>query len=238
MADLAPGAYVRLTVADTGGGMSEATLARAAEPFFTTKPLGQGTGLGLAMARSFAQGSGGALAIASQRGQGTRVSLWLPITSRPAGEAASPALTAQAPRAADQGGRLRILLVDDDPVVREVLATQVTDAGYAVAEATDGTAVLELLDRGERFDILVSDLAMPGLDGLALIREAQRRQPGLPAILVTGYAGDAAALAVGAAVDGAFMLVRKPVSGAQLADRVGALLTASWDSRTTAGVLR
>ncbi|MFC7543514.1 ATP-binding protein [Siccirubricoccus deserti] len=90
-AGLAPGTYVHLAVADTGEGMSEATLARATEPFFTTKPLGQGTGLGLAMARSFAQGSGGKLAIATELGRGTKVSLWLPVAGSRAGDGAVPA---------------------------------------------------------------------------------------------------------------------------------------------------
>ena len=233
-AGLQVGDYVRLTVADTGRGMSAMTLARAAEPFFTTKPLGQGTGLGLAMARSFAQGSGGALAIDSEPGQGTQVALWLPVT---AAEAASPAPAAPANTgqccALAAGRRARVLLVDDEAMVREVLAAQLADAGFVVSESPNGAAALRRLERGENFDVLVSDLAMPGLDGVALIREAQRRQPGLPAILVTGYAGDVATLAVGAAVDGAFVLMRKPVSGAQLADQVAALLGATANDLVT-----
>ena len=220
---LAPGDYVRITVADTGEGMSPAVLARAAEAFFTTKPLGQGTGLGLAMARSFAQGSGGALSIVSAPGEGTSVSLWLPVVA--AAEAPAPAppgTDAPARRGADR--RPRVLLVDDEPIVREVLAAQLADAGYAVTEAADGNAALAELGRAEPFDILVTDLAMPGLDGVALIREVQRRQPRLPAILVTGYAGEAASLAVGNALGGTFTLLRKPVSGLDLADRVATLL--------------
>jgi CheY-like chemotaxis protein len=132
-------------------------------------------------------------------------------------------------------GRRRVLLVDDDPVVRDVLATQLADEGYEVDEAGDGTAALALLDRSGPMHMLVSDLAMPGMDGVALIREAQRRRPGLPAILLTGYAGDAARLAVGEAVGGAFTLLRKPVTGAQLADHVAAVLDASQDAPATAG---
>jgi signal transduction histidine kinase/ActR/RegA family two-component response regulator len=231
----AAGDYVRLDVADTGEGMGAETLARAAEPFFTTKPLGQGTGLGLAMARSFAQGSGGALAIASERGRGTRVSLWLPAASEGVNGASVPdAGNQQAPEPVGPGRRRRVLLVDDDPVVREVLATQLADEGYEVDEAGDGAAALALLDRGTPMHMLVSDLAMPGMDGVALIRAAQRRRPGLPAILLTGYAGDAARLAVGEAVGGAFTLLRKPVTGAQLADQVAALLDASQDAPATA----
>ncbi|MBB5694895.1 response regulator [Muricoccus pecuniae] len=224
---LAPGHYVRITVMDTGEGMDAATLARAAEPFFTTKPLGQGTGLGLAMARSFAQGSGGALAIASAPGEGTRVSLWLPVTGGEA-EADGAAPVHQGPALWDGSGpRHRVMLVDDDPIVRDVLVTQLADAGFAVEEFPDGEAALGRLGEAGRVDILVTDLAMPGMDGVALIREAQKARPGLPAILVTGYAGDAAALAVGAAVSGPFALMRKPVTGTQLADQVEALLGAA-----------
>src|SRR4051812_25131985 len=110
-------------------------------------------------------------------------------------------------------------------MVREVMAAQLADEGYQVTESGDGTAALAVLDRQGLFDILVCDLAMPGLDGLALVREAQRRQPGLPAILVTGYAGDAARLAVGTAIDGTFTLLRKPVAATQLLDQVAALLS-------------
>ena len=227
IAGLAPGDYVHLTVEDMGEGMDAATLAHATEPFFTTKPLGQGTGLGLAMANSFAQGSGGALAIDSEVGRGTRISLWLPVTRadlevervemRHPGEAVGTR----------PGRRPRVLLVDDEPLVRKLLAGELADAGHEVVEAADGAIALSLLSRGESFQLLVTDLAMPEIDGVSLIREAQERHPGLPAILVTGYAGDAANLAVGAVVGGPFALMRKPVSGPRLLDQVAALLSAA-----------
>jgi signal transduction histidine kinase/ActR/RegA family two-component response regulator len=235
---LAPGAYVHLAVADTGEGMSEATLARATEPFFTTKPLGQGTGLGLAMARSFAQGSGGSLAITTEQGRGTKVSLWLPVACSGAGGGVAPASRAPVAHPPCRNRRLRVLLADDERIVREVLAAHLLDEGYEVAEAGDGSAALEMLGRAGRFDLLVSDLAMPGLDGVALIAEAQRRQPGLPAILVTGYAGDAATLAVGAAVGGTFTLLRKPLTGALLLDHVAALIGTSQDMQEAGGPVR
>ncbi|MGG5821451.1 ATP-binding protein [Falsiroseomonas sp. HW251] len=220
---LAPGRYVRLAAADTGEGMDEATLRRAAEPFFTTKPLGQGTGLGLAMARSFAQASGGRLDVASTPGRGTTVTIWLPIVV----EAPRPQTDSLAHRALRRGSddrTPRLLLVDDEPMVREVLAAELQDAGYEVAQAADGVAALALLDGERCFDLLVSDLAMPGMDGVSVIREAQRRHPCLPAILLTGYAGDAATLAVSGALGGRFMLLRKPISGAELADHAAALM--------------
>ncbi len=223
---LVPGTYIRLTAADEGTGMDAATLARVTEPFFTTKPSGKGTGLGLAMARGFAEQSGGALTIASEPGRGTTVALWLPAAS--AGAAAGVAARPEEFGAvAASAGAPRVLLVDDEQLVREVLAAQLADHGYDVVQADGGGSALELLDMGEVVSLLVSDLSMPGMDGVALIRAAQSRRPHLPAILLTGYAGEAASLAVGKAVSGSFSLLRKPVGGAQLADRVATLLEAT-----------
>ena len=218
---LAPGDYIRVTVGDTGAGMSAETLARAGEPFFTTKPVGRGTGLGLAMARSFAEGSGGRMTVDSAPGQGTCIALWLPAMAE---NSIAVPLPPRAGPAAVPMRHARVLLVDDEPVVREVLASQLADAGYRVTEAENGAAALDRLAEGLACDVLVSDLAMEGIDGVTLIREARRARPGLPAILVTGYAGDAAALAVGQRVDGGFTLMRKPVTGTQLVDQVAAVL--------------
>jgi CheY-like chemotaxis protein len=108
-----------------------------------------------------------------------------------------------------------------------VLMLSLEDAGYAVHPADGGAMALAWMERGERIDIIVSDLTMPAMDGLTLIRLVQERRPKLPAILLTGYAGDGAALAVGGAISGAFSLLRKPVSGTQLVDRINALLASS-----------
>ena len=146
------------------------------------------------MARGFAEGSGGGLSIRSEPGRGTEVSLWLPVVGH-AARARNPAAasSAEAGRGAAatagpaaRGGRVRVLLVDDEPVVREILAAQLRNEGFDVAEAEDGAGALAVLDRGEAVDLLVSDLAMPGLDGVELTREARRRRSGLPAILPTG----------------------------------------------------
>ncbi len=216
--NLEPGAYVRLVVADTGAGMDEPTLLRAGEPFFTTKEQGKGTGLGLSMARGFAEQSGGALQIESEVGMGTKVTLWLPASGE-ASEAAPQAKPAPA-----RPTTHRLLLVDDDEPVRQVLAAELAGHGYTVIPVASGAAALALLDAGERVDALVSDLSMPGMDGVALIRAAQERRPDMPAVLLTGYAGDVTAFAVGKSFTGPFSLLRKPISGMLLADGVAMLL--------------
>lgn len=219
-ADLRPGRYLRLSIADTGAGIDKPTLARVMEPFFTTKPAGRGTGLGLPMAKGFVEQSGGGLIIDSVPGHGTSVHLWLPAIDG----AGPPAAVAAAPQAQPNAGARRVLLVDDEAMVRESLACTLEDAGYTVLVAEDGAAALRLLEDGEAVDVLVTDLAMPGIGGLALIRAAQGCRPGLPAVLLTGYTGDAAQFAVSDALEGAFSLLRKPVTAAQLADRIEALL--------------
>jgi PAS domain S-box-containing protein len=216
--DLPAGAYVRIEVADTGAGMDETTLARALEPFFTTKPLGAGTGLGLPMARRFAEQSGGRLALESRPGKGTKVALWLPEA-----KAAPDGLGADSRRRGLRAARTdpeHVLIVDDEDAVRDVLATQLAEYGYVVHRAKTGALALERLDGDARVDLIVSDLAMPGMDGVAVIEAARTRRPGLPAILLTGFAGEAAALAESCP----FKLMRKPVSGEQLAASVAELL--------------
>jgi signal transduction histidine kinase/ActR/RegA family two-component response regulator len=199
------GGFVRLSVADTGAGMTPQVLARATEPFFTTKAFGKGTGLGLAMARGFAEQSGGGLSIESAAGQGTTVSLWLPVADEGAPAAAPPG-------EAGPARARRILLVDDDAMVREVLAEGLEAAGYAVETVLGGQEALARLEGGAVVDLLVSDLSMPGMDGLATIRAAQRRRPGLRAILLTGFATD-----VAAGGGASYTLLRKPITAAELA---------------------
>ena len=216
---LKPGRYVRLSVADTGIGMDEATLARATEPFFTTKTDGHGTGLGLSMARGFAEQSAGALAIESAPGRGTTIRLWLPAAQR--------MLAALRPvRETRPAGdnRRRVMLVDDEALVRAITAEGLEASGCAVLCFGSAAEALEALEAGEVVDLLVSDLSMPGMDGVVLIREAQRRRPRLPAILLTGFATDAAELALSGVVSGSFSLLRKPIEARALAERVAVLL--------------
>lgn len=217
--ELSAGRYVRIAVADTGTGMDAVTLSHVMEPFFTTKPQGKGTGLGLPMARGFAEQSGGGLAITSEVNRGTTVTLWLPAADR--AEDPGPRERRSVPPAANAP---RILLVDDELLVRQVVAAQLTDHGYDVVQADGGATALALLSVEPRLDLIISDLSMPGLDGAALIREARRLRPDLPAILLTGYAGEAADLMTAGQPGGRFSLLRKPVSTAQLADRVHRLL--------------
>ena len=235
-AGLAPGAYVRMSVADTGTGMDAATLARAAEPFFTTKPLGKGTGLGLAMAKGFAEQSGGALAIESEAGVGTTVTLWLPCAATV--HAVQPAEAETTPEGDDtqrptavmaaEEALPRIMLVDDEPLVRGALAAELRARGWQVSEAPSAATALLRLGAATPLDLLVTDLSMPGMDGLALVTEARRRRPGLPAMVVTGYMGDDAALALQEAEEGGpFALLRKPVSAEELMERAATLLTAA-----------
>ncbi|MBL6080805.1 response regulator [Belnapia sp. T18] len=219
-ARLKPGTYIRLKVIDNGTGMSAETLAQAPEPFFTTKDVGKATGLGLATSRSFAEQSGGGLAIESEPGRGTTVTLWLPQAGE---EDAGEEDPGQSSPPASPPGR-RILLVDDDPLVLRVFKVQLAEAGHAVLAAGGGAEALAMLDRGEAVDLLVTDLSMPGMDGVELIRAAQGRRPGLPAVLITGHPVNAAAPADEDARAAAFQLMHKPVSGPYLADRIATML--------------
>lgn len=178
-----PGTYVRLAVTDDGDGMDSATLVHASEPFFTTKPAGKGTGLGLAGARGFAEQSGGGFAIESALGRGTTVTLWFPAATRSAlpGKAKTPV------RPPPQPLEPRLLLVADERAVREMLAREMEKEGCSVVPAASAAAV-NLLKAGEVFDLLISALVEPGTDGTALLREAERHRPPLPAILLGGSA--------------------------------------------------
>ena len=209
-ADLAPGRYVRLAVADTGVGMDRKVLARAIEPFFSTKGIGKGTGLGLSMVHGLAAQLGGAIAIDSRPGEGTTVKLWLPVavelTARPEDVASTPAIL--------RAGTA--LLVDDEELVRISTADMLTDLGYSVIEVASGEEALALFEQGLEPDLLVTDHLMPGMTGAELVRQVRGRQPKLPVLLVSGYAE---------AEDIAPELPRlsKPFRQADLAERVAAI---------------
>jgi len=176
--------FVCITIADTGEGMSEATLARAQEPFFTTKGIGKGTGLGLSMVQGFAAQSGGAMRIGSELGKGTKVTLWLPRAKERAATASAEVQPAQPtePRS------LRVLLVDDDILVSMGAADMLLDLGHSVTEAPSGPHALKLLETDGPFDVVVTDYAMPGMNGFELAQRIKAGRPRLPIVLATGYA--------------------------------------------------
>lgn len=179
---LKPGRYVRISVADTGVGMDEATLVRAVEPFFSTKGIGQGTGLGLSMVHGLASQLGGALTISSRRGLGTSVALWLP--------ASDVAVEVEPPSAAPVNSKVAatILLVDDEPLVRISTADMLTDLGYKVVEAASAEEALDIFSEGHRFQLLVTDHLMPGMTGVDLARIVTEQQPDMPVLIASGYA--------------------------------------------------
>jgi PAS domain S-box-containing protein len=176
--------FVCITVTDTGEGMSEATLARAQEPFFTTKGIGKGTGLGLSMVHGFTAQSGGTMRIRSQPGKGSSVTIWLPRAKE-----GSKAANVDIPLAQPKEARsLRVLLVDDDILVSMGAADMLLDLGHSVTEAQSGPHALKLLESDAPFDIVVTDYAMPGMNGFELAQRVKERNPKLPIILATGYA--------------------------------------------------
>ncbi|MGK6323327.1 response regulator [Sphingomonas sp. DT-51] len=187
---LSPGAYVRLAVIDTGTGMDEATLARAIEPFYSTKERGKGTGLGLSMVHGLAAQLGGAFVITSAPGAGTRADLYLPAAD--AGRAAAPHRATGEPLAPSRPRA--ILLVDDEDLVRTGTAEMLRDLGHRVTEANDGAAALAALDAGLEVDAVMTDYMMPRMNGAELAAEVHRRRPSLPVLVVTGYAGGDLAL--------------------------------------------
>ncbi len=181
----AVGEYVVLTMSDSGVGMDEEALARAADPFFTTKGVGKGTGLGLSMVHGFAMQSGGALTMSSQPGVGTTVELWLPRTTevfKAVGE--PPVPTAVASR----GRRLRILVVDDDPLVVASTTDMLEDLGHDPVCAASGEEALAVLAQDGAFDLLLTDVMMPGMNGVTLANQVRALHAGLPIVLASGFA--------------------------------------------------
>jgi PAS domain S-box-containing protein len=209
--NLSPGRYLQLSVADTGSGMDEATLARAIEPFFSTKGIGKGTGLGLSMVHGLALQLGGALTIRSKPGMGTNVELWLPQ-----GEKTEAAIEAAAEQRAADVGRGTVLLVDDEDLVRLSTADMLIELGYSVVEAASAEEALRLLNRGLIPDIVVTDHLMPGMTGTELARLLRSDRPSTKVLIVSGYAENA-----GIAPD--LPRLTKPFRNAELAASLSAL---------------
>jgi signal transduction histidine kinase len=217
--ELCPGSYVGLLVSDTGAGMDEATLRRATEPFFTTKGIGRGTGLGLSSVHGLAVQSGGALRITSRPGVGTTVELWLPLAAKVAESGGVPSMRAKAAATARAPQpRCRVLLVDDDPLIRESTAAMLEDLGHEAIEASSAEEALGSLRSGQSVDLVVTDHAMPGATGLELARQIRMGWPDLPVLLATGYAD----LPEGEAVD--VPLLAKPYTQEELGGHILRLL--------------
>jgi PAS domain S-box-containing protein len=215
-ADIPPGDFVLLSVADTGVGMTADVLERAVEPFFTTKHLGHGTGLGLSMVYGFVKQSGGHVKIESAPNRGTRVRLYLPRSDA----IVQPADVAGA-EATELSGRDRtILLVEDDAGVRAVTAAMLKELQFTVIEADNGSHALDIVDRQPDIDLLFTDIVMPGMNGFELGRLAREKRPQLPVLYATGYAASYTAPEKGADV------LAKPYREADLLTKLRVLLTA------------
>jgi len=217
--DLPRGDYVRISVADTGVGMNEATLTKAMEPFFTTKGIGKGTGLGLSMVHGLTAQSGGSMQIASQPGKGTVVSLWIPRARRQ--DVRQVHHQAPAAPVSREGRGSRILVVDDDSLVSMNTAYMLMDLGHSVVEAPSGAHALRLLETDAQFDVVITDYAMPGMSGHELATKIRQVHPKLPVIIATGYAELPAHVTLG------FPRLDKPYTQQQMADALEAV------SRTT-----
>jgi CheY-like chemotaxis protein len=213
--DLRVGDYVVLRVADTGIGMDEATLARAVEPFFTTKDVGKGTGLGLSMVHGIAVQSGGAMRIRSRLGRGTTVEIWLPRSLESADEAGRAAIRPL------ERGDATILVCDDNQSVREFASEALEDSGYHVIAAENGQSALAVIENeATPLDLLLVDFAMPGINGVDVAQRTRQRRPNLPILLITGNAEQAAVRSEAEGVP----LLTKPFKQAQLVSRVADLL--------------
>jgi CheY-like chemotaxis protein len=209
--DLKAGRYVRVSVSDTGHGMSRQTLERAFEPFFTTKPRDKGTGLGLAMVYGFVKQSGGAVRAYSELGQGTTVSFYLPLAadlSQPIPAGASKPLNAKL------GGT--VLVVDDEVDLLEVALAYLAEMGFAAYQAIDGASALEVIAKRGEIDLMVTDIVMPGgMNGVELVHKARALHPGLKIIYSSGFPAEALAERSMPLIDGP--LLYKPYQRAEFA---------------------
>ena len=217
--DAPAGDYVLIAISDTGTGMTTEVLERAVDPFFSTKPQGQGTGLGLSMVYGFARQSGGQLRIHSSPGEGTTVKLYLPVA---ASDTAPTAAAPSAPLA--EGHGQTVLLVEDDPSVRLLVREVLEELGYRTVEAGSADEALPIVASSRTIDLMVSDVGLPGMSGRDLADHVRRHRPALPILFVTGYAERAAerSLFLGEGM----AMITKPFAIEELADKVAAMMPA------------
>ncbi|MEE4907596.1 response regulator [Pseudomonas alliivorans] len=218
--NLLPGDYVVLSITDNGCGMPEAVISRAFDPFFTTKPIGQGTGLGLSMIYGFSKQSHGHVAIKSEVGRGTTVELFLP---RFKGNQDEDEQTFQSNAVYAKEGET-VLIVEDDPAVRALVSEVLSELGYAFLEAGDSLAAVPILESGQRIDLLISDVGLPGMNGRQLAEVARQLRPELKVLFITGYAEHAAARA--GFLDTGMQLITKPFAFDHLTSKVREMIEA------------
>jgi signal transduction histidine kinase/CheY-like chemotaxis protein len=209
---LKPGQYLKVSVIDTGSGMTPDVLQRAVEPFFSSKPLGKGTGLGLSMVHGLAVQLGGALQLTSTMGKGTTATLVLPIAT------SAPEAESEAPSVHKVNRSAVILFVDDDPLIAMSTTEMLEDLGHRVIGVNSGLHALDILKSGQRIDLMMTDHVMPGMTGVELARASREMRPTLPILLATGYAE----LPDGAQLD--LPRLAKPYHQDQLRDRLDQLL--------------
>jgi CheY-like chemotaxis protein len=216
-ADVRPGPYVMLAVSDTGTGMPAAVRDKAFEPFFTTKAVGKGSGLGLSMVYGFVKQSGGHIKIYSEEGHGTTIRLYLPPADGQT-EATAPAIVPIS------GGSETILVVEDDSMVRNFVIAQLHGLGYKTVAASDGRTALAYVDSGQPFDLLFTDVVMPGgMTGRQLADEVGKRRPGTKVLYTSGYTDNA--IVHHGRLDQGVLLLTKPYRSSQLARMIRLALT-------------
>ena len=219
--DVTAGQYVMVAVSDTGTGMSAETMVKAFEPFFTTKSVGRGSGLGLSMVYGFVKQSNGHVKIYSEIGQGTTIRMYLPRAGRDAEKAAATQATVKA-----AGGSERILMVEDDDLVRSYAAGQLRDLGYVVTEVSTAAEALVILSDGSHVDLLFTDVVMPGgMGGRQLAEQARLKRPGLPVLFTSGYTENA--IVHHGRLDAGVHLLQKPYHRIDLATKIRAVLKES-----------
>jgi PAS domain S-box-containing protein len=220
--DLPPGQYVSLCVSDSGTGMPPEVIAKAFDPFFTTKPIGQGTGLGLSMIYGFCRQSGGQVRIYSEIGEGTMVCLYLP---RHFGETEEPDVATNSTEIPRSQGGETVLVVDDEPSVRMLVADVLEELGYTAIEAEDGAAGLKILRSDRRVDLLVTDVGLPGgMNGRQVADAGRVLRPDLKILFITGYAENA--LLSHGHLDPGMHVLTKPFAMEALATRIRELISA------------